>query len=312
MSRMSHTAACSDSQREDCSCECNGWRHGTNNFKHLVIPSQIHPMDGRKSTNWVCKKIETLEEYDFAGPDITVEIVRSVGYFSAETIFEFKSQDNYLPEWSKFFGILESIYQGALDDLRDEVAQNIASEVIDKILETKDDKKDANQQVTLVLRYGHLVCVICAALLEFYKDVDELTDEMAQELASNIVDSVVEKIEKDRKIRIKKRVKDVVKKILEYAIKKLFKTLTTKMREIAIPLPWGNELALRIIGVLSCPDPEKHFEVMKYCLKPLIEECLKDPIKDRLSEDMKVFFDSVLKRIEQIEASQSHAQVTVS
>lgn len=94
--------------------------------------------------------------------------------------------------------------------------------------------------------------------------------------------------------------------------KKLFKTLTTKMREIAIPLPWGNELALRIIGVLSCPDPEKHFEVMKYCLKPLIEECLKDPIKDRLSEDMKVFFDSVLKRIEQIEASQSHAQVTVS
>lgn len=310
MSQMSHTAACSDSQREDCSCECNGWRHGTSNFKHLVIPSQIHPMDGRKSTNWVCKKIETLEEYDFADPDITEEIVRSAGYFSAETIFEFKSQDNDLPEWSKFFGILESIYQGALDDLRDEVAQNIASEVIDKILETKDDKKDANQQVTLVLRYGHLVCVICAVLLEFYEKVDELTDEMAQKLAGNIVDSVVEKIEKEKGIQIKKCVKDVVRKILERALKKMFKALTAKMREIAIPLPWGNKLALRIIGVLTCPDLEKHCEVMKYCLKPLVEECLREPIKDQLPEDWRVFLESLSEWIEQIEASLSHAQVT--
>lgn len=83
------------------------------------------------------------------------------------------------------------------------------------------------------------------------------------------------------------------------------------MKEIAIPLPWGNELALRIIGVLTCPDPENHFEVMKYCLKPLVEECLKDSIKDMLPKDLKVFLESVLNRIEQIEASRSHAQVTV-
>lgn len=311
MSQMSHTAACSDSQREDCNCECNGLRHGISNFKHLVIPSQIHPMDGCKSTNWVCKKIETLEEYAFTDPDITVEIVRSAGYFSAETIFEFKSQDNDLSEWSKFFGILESIYQGALDDLTDEVAQNIASEVIDKILETKDDRKDANQQVTLVLRYGHLVCVICAALLKFYGEVGELTDEMAQKLAGNIVDSVVEKIEKDKQIRIKECVKTAVKKVLERALKKMFKALTAKMREIAIPLPWGNELALHIIGVLTCPDPEKHFEVMKYCLKPLVEECLKESIKDQLPEDWRAFLESLSERIEQIEASLSRAQVTV-
>ena len=87
--------------------------------------------------------------------------------------------------------------------------------------------------------------------------------------------------------------------------------MTAKMGEIAVPLPWGNKLALRIIGVLTCPDPEKHFEVMKYCLKPLVEECLKEPIKDQLPKDWEVFLKSLLKQIEQIEASRSRAQVTV-
>lgn len=311
MSQMPHTTACSDSQREDCSCECNGWLHGTNYFKHLVLPSQKHPMDGHKSTNWVRKTIEKFEEYKFVGPDTSVEIVRSAGYFSAQNIFESKSQENDLPKWNEFSDILESIYQEIVDDLRDQIAQGIASEVIDKTFKAEADRRAANQQVTLVLRYGHLVCVICAVLLEFYEKVDELTDEMARELASNIVDSVVEKIEKDKKIRIIECVKTAVKKILEYTLKKIFKALTAKMREIAVPLPWGNKLALRIIGVLTCPDPEKHFEVMKYCLKPLVEECLKEPIKDQLPKDWEVFLESLLKQIEQIKASRSRAQVTV-
>ena len=310
MSQMPHAVACSDSQREDCSCECNGWLHGTNYFKHLVLPGQKHPMDGGKSTNWMRKTIEKFEKYKFTDPDATVEIVRSAGYISAQNIFESKSQENDLPKWNEFSDILESIYQEIVGDLRDQIAQGIASEVIDKTFKAETDRKAANQQVTLVLRYGHLVCVICAALLEIYEKVDELIDEMAQELASNIVDSVVEKIEKDKKIQIKEFVKTAVKKILEHALEKMFKTLTAKMGEIAVPLPWGNKLALRIIGVLTCPDPEKHFEIMKYCLKPLVEECLKEPIKDQLPEDWRVFLKSLSERIEQIEASLSRAQVT--
>ena len=268
-------------------------------------------MDGGKSTNWMRKTIEKFEKYEFINPKITVELVQSAGYVSGQNIFESKSQENDLPKWNEFSDILESIRQEIVDDLRGQIAQGIASGVIDKTFKAEADRKTANQQVTLVLRYGHLVCAICAALLEFYQKIDELTDEMAQKLASNIVDSVVEKIEKDKKIRIKKYVKTAVKKVLERALKKMFKALTAKMREIAIPLPWGNELALRIIGVLTCPDPEKHFEVMKYCLKPLVEECLKESIKDQLPEDWRVFLESLSERIEQIEASLSRAQVTV-
>lgn len=310
MSQMPHTTACSNSQREDCSCECNGWSHGINNFKHLVPPGQKHPMEGGKSTNWMRKTIEEFEKYEFVNPKITVELVQSAGYVSAQNIFESKSQENDLPKWNEFSDILESVRQEIVDDLRGQIAQRIASGVINKTFKAEADRKAANQQVTLVLRYGHLVCAICAALLEFYQKIDELTDEMAKTLASNIVDSVVETIEKEKKIRIEEFVKTVVKKLLERALKKIFKTLTTKMREIAIPLPWGNKLALRIIGVLTCPDPEKHFEVMKYCLKPLVEECLKEPIKDQLPKDWEVFLKSLLKRIEQIEASLSRAQVT--
>ena len=152
-------------------------------------------MDGGKSTNWMCK---TIEKYKFTDPDATVEIVRSAGYVSAQNIFESKSQENDLPKWNEFSDILESVYQEIVDGLRDQIAQGVASEVIDKTFKAEADRKAANQQVTLVLRYGHLVCVICAVLLEFYEKVDELTDEMAQELASNIIDSVVEKIEKKK------------------------------------------------------------------------------------------------------------------
>lgn len=199
---MTHTSKCSDSQREDCSCECNGWRHGTNNFKHLVIPSQIHPMGGHKSTNWVRKTIEEFKEYNSVDPNTMVEIVRSAGYFSVQTIFEFKSQENNLPEWGEFYDIVESTYQGVVGGLRNHIAQEIASEVIDETFKTEDAREDArrvaNRQVTSVLRDVHLVCVICVELLKFYKNIDELTNEMAQELASNIVDSVVEKIEKNK------------------------------------------------------------------------------------------------------------------
>ena len=113
-------------------------------------------MGGHNSTNWVRKTIEKFEEYEFADPDTTVEIVRSAGYVSAQNTFESKSQENDLPKWNEFFDILESIRQEIVDDLRDQIAQGIASEVIDKAYKAEDDREVANQQVTLVLRYGHL------------------------------------------------------------------------------------------------------------------------------------------------------------
>lgn len=307
---MAHNSRCADSLEriEECTCDCKKMLHGVNEFRQAVDFSCKNSVTEGGWIKWSDEFRSGTANNDsqYSDKQNIEYVAKSIGKILIES-----EAYNY-GNWSTVSSVLNSAYTELVGNLTGVAADKIASSIIDQSSLTDSELGRVRRQIHLILKYGHLVCVICVALLEFYKDVDEITDEMAQELASNIVDSVVEKIEKDRKIRIKKRVKDVVKKILEYAIKKLFKTLTTKMKEIAIPLPWGNELALRIIGVLSCPDPEKHFEVMKYCLKPLIEECLKDPIKDRLSEDMKVFFDSVLKRIEQIEASQSHAQVTVS
>lgn len=307
---MSHNIRCADAstQIDECDCDCEKMLHGVNKFRHPINFNHENSVIEGVLTKWSDEFLSGIANNDSQHSDM--QHAKYVVEFAGKKLIEFETQNR--GNWSAVSGALNSAYTELVDNLTGMAADKIASLIIDESSEPKGEIEKVREQTRLVIKYKHLVCVICVVLLEFYKDVDEITDEMAQKLASNIVDSVVEKIEKDRKIRIKERVKDVVKKILEYAIKKLFKTLTTKMKEIAIPLPWGNELALRIIGVSSCPDPEKHFEVMKYCLKPLIEECLKDPIKDRLSEDMKVFFDSVLKRIEQIEASQSHAQVTVS
>lgn len=305
---MSHNKFCADSSTriDECKCSCKKMLHGVNKFRCSVSFSHEDSVIESELLKWSGEFFSGIANNDLRYLD--VQRIKYAAEFAGKTLVRAKTRDQ--GNWSSVSGVLNSVYSELVDNLTGVAAGEIASLIIDKSSEPKGEIEKAREQICLVIKYKHLVCVICAVLLEFYEKVDELTDEMAQKLASNIVDSVVERIEKDEKIRIKECVKTVVKKILEHALRKMFKGLTAKMREVAIPLPWGNKLALRIIGVLACPDPEKHFEVMKYCLKPLVEECLKEPIKDQLPKDWEVFLKSLLKQIEQIEASRSRAQVT--
>lgn len=305
---MSHNKCCTDSSTriDECKCSCKKMLHGVNEFRCSVSFSHEDSVIESELLKWSGEFLSGIANNDLRHLD--VQCIKYAAEFAGKTLVRAKTRDQ--GNWSSVSGVLNFAYSELVDNLTGVAADEIASLIIDKSSEPKGEIEKVREQICLIIKYKHLVCVICAALLESYEKVDELTDEMAKKLASNIVDSVVETIEKEKKIRIEEFVKTVVKKILEHALKKIFKTLTTKMREIAIPLPWGNKLALRIIGVLTCPDPEKHFEVMKYCLKPLVEECLKEPIKDQLPEDWRVFLKSLSERIEQIEASLSRAQVT--
>ena len=305
---MSHNKRCADASTKinECDCDCKKMLHGVNEFRCSVSFSHEDSVIESELLKWSDEFLSGIANNDLRHLD--VQRIKYAAEFAGKALIRSKTQDQ--GNWSTVSSVLNSAYTELVDNLTGVAADKIASLIIDESSETEEEIEKARRQICLVIKYEHLVCVICVALLEFYEKVDELTDEMAQELANNIVDSVVEKTEKDKKIRVKDYVKTAVKKILEYALKKIFKTLTTKTREIAIPLPWGNELALRIIGVLTCPDPEKHFEVMKYCLKPLVEECLREPIKDQLPKNWRVFLESLSEWIEQIEASLSHAQVT--
>lgn len=305
---MSHNIRCADAstQIDECDCDCKKMLHGVNKFRRPISFNHENSVIEGVLTKWSDELLSGIANNDSQHSDM--QYAKYVAEFAGKKLIEFETQNR--GNWSTVSGVLNSAYIELVDNLTGVAADKIASVIIGESSETEGEIEKIREQICLVIKYKHLVCVICAVLLEFYEKVDELTDEMAHELASNIVDSVVEKVEKDKKIQIKKYVKDAIRKILEHALKKLFKTLTTKMREIAIPLPWGDELALRVIGVLTCPDPEKHFEVIKYCLKPLLEECLREHIKDQLPEDWRVFLESLSERIEQIEACISRAQVT--
>lgn len=305
---MSHNKRCADASTKinECDCDCKKMLHGVNEFRRPINFDHEDSVIEGALINCSDEFLNGVANNDSQHSNL--QQIKYAAEFAGKKVIEFETQNR--GNWSAVSDVLNSAYTELVDNLTGATADKIASVIIGESSET-EEKIKAREQIRLILKYDHLVCVICAALLKFYGEVDELTDEMAQKLAGNIVDSVVEKIEKDKKIRIKECVKTAVKKVLERALKKMFKALTAKMREIAIPLPWGNELALRIIGVLTCPDPEKHFEVMKYCLKPLVEECLKEFIKDQLPEDWRAFLESLSERIEQIEASLSRAQVTV-
>lgn len=305
---MSHNKRCADASTKinECDCDCKKMLHGVNQFKRPINFNHEDSVIEGALINWPDEFLNGVANND--SQHSNMQQIKYAAEFAGKKLIEFETQNR--GNWSAVSDVLNSAYIELVDNLTGATADKIASVIIDESSETEGEIEKVREQICLVIKYKHLLCVICAVLLEFYEKVDELTDEMARELASNIVDSVVERIEKDEKIRIKECVKTVVKKILEYALRKMFKGLTAKMREVAIPLPWGNKLALRIIGVLACPDPEKHFEVMKYCLKPLVEECLRESIKDQLPEDWRVFLESLSERIEQIEASRSRAQVT--
>lgn len=44
---------------------------------------------------------------------------------------------------------------------------------------------------------------------------------------------------------------------------------------------------LRLIGAITCPDPDRHPDVVKYCIWPLLSGPLRELLEERIAAEMR-------------------------
>ncbi len=73
---------------------------------------------------------------------------------------------------------------------------------------------------------------------------------------------------------------------LEALIKKAVHAVTTAVKEI------GEEAVfkrLRLIGAITCPSPDRHLDVVKHCLWPVLSGPFKEMLEDSIATEMRTW-----------------------
>ena len=269
MNSMVHTSACGSSKSKNCDCDCGNVLHGITNIKAPQLFEQKFSLS----------KYELMQACQasakFAGNRMPLLAKREFDYIAIVVSKQI---------------MLELAHKELVDNLRGKVADKIALRLINKVKD-QGARRSLQKQIKLYFEYNHLVCAFCVALLEFY----EIIDKGVNEIANNIANSSINEIFKGTEVS--EVAKKVVKNIIERTLKKIFKVSTSKIIKTHIPPPWNNEISVRIIGLMSCPEPKEHPEVIQQCLKPLLEGYLKDVIKELLPEDLNALYKLTLKEI---------------
>lgn len=287
MNSMVHTSACGSSKSKNCDCDCGNVLHGITNIKAPQLFEQKFSLS----------KYELMQARQasakFAGNRMPLLAKREFDYIAivvSKQIIESEYQEDVPCDWGDFSNMLELAHKELVDNLRGKVADKIALRLINKVKD-QGARRSLQKQIKLYFEYNHLVCAFCVALLEFY----EIIDKGVNEIANNIANSLINEIFKGTEVS--EVAKKVVKNIIERTLKKIFKVSTSKIIKTHIPPPWNNEISVRIIGLMSCPEPKEHPEVIQQCLKPLLEGYLKDVIKELLPEDLNALYKLTLKEI---------------
>ncbi|GAA1050112.1 hypothetical protein [Arthrobacter russicus] len=141
----------------------------------------------------------------------------------------------------------------------------------------------------------HLWCVVLATICRLYDHGFNLVSGTRDDLVETIMKSLRDGISTDRGEQSQSR--DIYQnrhrivaafEVAEYAfleamIKKAIHTVMTAAKVI------GEEAVfkyLRLIGAITCPDPDRHPDVVKHCLWSLLSRPFKEMLEDSIANEM--------------------------
>ena len=170
-----------------------------------------------------------------------------------------------------------------LDTLSKELSKQATEAVISQFLSETNQKKSLRS----LLKYDHLFCVICVAVLKLLEEARRHSSEFASAIAKEIIDSVA--IFKDVNELTKTAAKCVLKIILTKALGAVFTTWILSQ----LPPPFNNEMVIRVTGLIVCPNIEYHSDVVEYCAKPLLKEKICEKLSPIIRQQVKEYYDQV-------------------
>lgn len=170
-----------------------------------------------------------------------------------------------------------------LDALSKELSKQAAEAAISQFLSERNQKASLRS----LLKYDHLFCMICVAVLKLLEEARSHSSEFASVIAEEIIDSVA--IFKD----VNELTKTVAKCVLKIILAKALGTVFTTWILSQLPPPFNNEMVIRVTGLIACPNIEDHSDVVKYCAKPLLKEKICEKLTPIIRQQLKEYYDQV-------------------
>lgn len=144
-------------------------------------------------------------------------------------------------------------------------------------------------------RGNHLWCVVLAAFCRVYDEASAHVKKSADRLTEALLDAVKEAVSKERGKHVRPR--DVYSRKTGVAeafaasdypwLREVIGTAVGRMVDAGTVL--GEDAVMkyvRLIGVIVCPDLDRHPAVVKHCLWPLVEGPFKVALDENLGAEM--------------------------
>lgn len=294
MSKQHSDSTCAKSFRTTrCECQmCWGLMHGA---QGLDLNGQIEKTkqllshakgDGDGGIEIECIRFyrsvvlrEYIIEHTGGVDNLDVEFEKLVEKVSA---WRTEIKESLQEEWATFEGNPEDYIKNYCLDV---ASKQITQQVVDTLIPETNKGQGVKECVKLIAKHDHLFCVICVAILKLIKKGKEDSSKIASAIAEGLV----------KLIKFFGNISEATERIIKVVLKTMLAKAFSRIVEATIlsilPRPLQNEMAVQMLGIITCPNTEKHSDVVKYCAKPLLEEMLEGDIRDQLNK----FYDEAMK-----------------
>lgn len=273
---MGHTTNCETAKTYTCVCPCGGARHGAILIRGIATSV---PADQVEATKWAEPRRWTRL------PEAT-----------RETTVDARVADRH----PAVTGIVNELVITLIEQVRDggeiDAIAVLAHQISDEIGEEFERHLDGGGPHHRSTR--HLWCVVLAAICRLYDHGFDLVNATVDDLVEEIMTSLREDISADRGEESQPR--DIYQyshrivaafelaeyTFLEALIKKAVRAVTMAVKVIGEEAVFKH---LRLIGAITCPDPDRHPDAVKHCLWPLLSGPFKEMLEASIATEMRTW-----------------------
>lgn len=286
---MGHTSSCETARTHTCVCPCGNARHGAILIRGIASSDQADRD----------KAIGRAEPRRW----------RHLPEATRRTTVNSTVSDRHPAVTGVVSELVITLIEQIRDDREIDAIESLASHVSYEIGEELERHLDGGGPDHRGTR--HLWCVVMATICRVYdqgfdlvhatvdKAVEEVMDDLGQDISVEQGDA-----SKPRDIYQRKRIVVSAFELAEYTflealVKKAVGAITTAIRAIGEETVFKH---LRLIGVIMCPDPDRHPDVVRHCVWPFVSGPLAGMVDDSIAAEMRGWLRNAYRVVPAIRA----------
>jgi hypothetical protein len=260
---MEHTASCGNAKTPGCRCGgCAGSQHGWKGALALAKPENAPEREARRAAS----------ECEWNEASQSVPETRLTRRKAAAAVASAKAD---VIEWlSNAATDPPSTEPAAVSQVIEALGNVISIDVFDALCKALGASNNA--MTRLELAKNHLFCSLPAALScsmhKFTNNLDKLTRAIATSIVTYFIDS--------QQVNHSSFITDATAEVAVKGVGRLINTLAAAQH-------FDNlRRAIQILAIMMCPEPERHEEVVRCCIRPLSKPIISNVVQGRLEAAM--------------------------